>query len=704
MITIRTIFNINVDNEPYSYLVDTNATCISYTEISKTTTQLTLEFTLSNQTCLANSNVILTVVDSEGCAKSQAVNLIDVCASLALADISITSDFQVSTIASGGTAPYTYQWNVDDSIFAFSPTSNITSSNVALELLATPASTIISCTVTDANGCKATKSINYSFAQPLAGDMILQLNSMPAGVTQTACPTACSYRANIELPVSGDDLDYDSISIANSDPRICIVKNSDNNYSFYSSYSNGANVSFTYTIKTIYGVESDPGTISLNIPICKNTGLYISSPMTITPAPSGAVAGDVIEIALDAKTLSTNPIDWTTWQAVNTPAYGTVSLNANRAIEYEFTSVPTTGADTVIWRVEDTSGNSSSNIVEVINFEIGSAPVATGEIICTSCTEPSAITDILANDTGDINRRSVVFTLIDPDIAISGSAGLYSFTPGYGASFTNLVKYTVNNFEGLTSNEGTIVVKSVCAGQAIQNPINTTCLGAVIDLGDYISSHNSLTYTVVEQTTDYALNGGTINVTPPAFAELDFTGIPDGTYTFRIEGTSAAPCANTDYIDIDVIWATAPAAANDVCADATSITYGEYVVKNNQTLLDNCPIAAAPTDSGVALPASWSVTSSGDLWYKFTVNDASNLTPYIYMQGVTATDVQIALYSGSCGALSLEADAVSATNQVQLDASDYTTLVDATQYWLRVSTAAGSEGTFRIIISKYPIS
>jgi hypothetical protein len=74
------------------------------------------------------------------------------------------------------------------------------------------------------------------------------------------------------------------------------------------------------------------------------------------------------------------------------------------------------------------------------------------------------------------------------------------------------------------------------------------------------------------------------------------------------------------------------------------------------------------------------------------------------MQGVTATDVQIALYSGSCGALSLEADAVSVTNQVQLDSGDYTTLVDATQYWIRVSTAAASEGTFRIIISKYPIS
>jgi hypothetical protein len=704
MITIRKIFNISVDNEPYSYLVDTNAACISYTEISRTTTQLTLEFTLSNQTCLANANVILTVVDSEGCSVEQVVDLADVCASLALADISITSDFQVSTIASGGTAPYTYQWNVDDSIFAFSPTSNITSSNVALELLATPTSTIISCTVTDANGCKATKSINYSFAQPLAGDVILQLNSMPAGVTQTACPTACSYRSNVELPVTGDNLDYDSISISNSDPRICIVKNGDNNYSFYSSYSGAANVSFTYTIKDIYGVESDPGTISLNIPICKNTGLYISSPTTITPAPSGATAGDVIEIALDAKTLSTNPIDWTTWQAINTPAYGTVSLNANRAIEYEFTSVPTTGADMVIWRVEDTSGNSSANVVEVVNFEIGSAPVVTGEIVCATCAQPSAITDILSNDAGDINRRSVVFTSIDPDIAISGSAGLYSFTPGYGASFSNVVKYTVDNFEGLTSSEANVVVVSVCAGQATQNPINATCIGPVIDLGDYITGHNSLTYTVVEQTTDYTLNGGTIDTTLPEFASLDFTGIPDGTYTFRVEATSSAPCVDTHYIDIDVIWATTPAAANDVCADATSITYGEYVVKNNQTLLDNCPVAAAPTDSGVALPASWSVTSSGDLWYKFTVNDPANLTPYIYMQGVTATDVQIALYSGSCGALSLEADAVSVTNQVQLDSGDYTTLVDATQYWIRVSTAAASEGTFRIIISKYPIS
>lgn len=706
MITLREIFDLNVENLPYTYTINTGATCIDYTVITESDTQLVIDFTFANQACLANADITLTVVDSTGiCKFTQAVTIDDVCNGLTLQDISITNNFEVSTLASGGTAPYTYAWYLDGSVFEVSQLSNPTSSNVALNLLSTPENTVITCTVTDANNCQATKTLNYSFNPPIAGNIILQLGSMPAGVTQASCPTACSYKANVTLPITGNNIDYDSISIANADPKICIVKNGDNNYNFYSSYSSIANVSFTYTVKDIYGVESAPGSISLNIPLCKNTGLYISSPTTTTLVPSGSIAGDVITIPLEAKTLSTNSLDWTTWQVTNTPAYGTATLNANRDIEYEFTSVPSTGSDLVIWRVEDTSGNSSGNVVEVINFEIGTAPVTTGEIVCASCTEPSAVTDILANDTGDINRRTVTFTQIDPDIAISGSVGNYVFTPGPSASFSNVVKYTVDSFNGLTSNEGSIIIKSVCAGQATQNPISfNNCNSYVIELEDYLTNHNSFTYTVTETSTGFISNGGTINITPPAFAELDFTGVPAGTYTFEIEGTNAAPCANTDSITFTINYSTVPAYPYDVCADAKVITYGDYVVENNQTNASNCPVNAAPTDSGVALPPSWSVTSSGDSWYTFVVNDPANLTPYIYMQGITATDCQIAIYSGSCGALVLEGDNASLTNQVQVDSSDYTTLVNATQYWIRASTASGSEGTYRIIISKNPIA
>jgi len=704
MITLRETFNITVDALPYTYGFTLNDTCITYEEIAKSDTQLIVEFSFATESCLNNANIVLTVRDNNDCIKQKTVVFEDTCASLALTDISLDGNFTASTLASGGTSPYIYTWSYDDNIFSLNPVSNPNSSSVALILNATPEDTIIRCTVTDSNGCTASKSLNYTFVRPVVGNVILQLSTLPSTVTVSACPTACSYKANVELPITGSYIDYETVNIVNSDPKICIVKNSANNYSFYSSYSDPTTVSLTYTVQNVYGIESLTGTISLNIPTCKRTLPFISSSMSLTTIPSGSLVSDVINIPLSEKTLSTNTLDWTTFSITNSLDYGTAALNANRDIEYTLTSVPASGAEIIVWRVEDTEGNSSGNNFEIINFNLAVAPVAVADTICAACNEPSSYTDILSNDTGEVNPTSVRFTQIDTDIAISGTNGTYIFTPGYGASFTNLVKYTVDNYDGITSNEANIVVKSVCAGQATQSTIDITCLDTVIDLGDYIDNHNSFTYTATETTTGYTSNGGTINTTNPAFAELDFTGIPDGTYTFEIEGTNASPCTNTSTLTINVSVTTVPAPSNDACAGATALTYGDYVIKNNQSNANNCPVTSAPTDSGVALPASWAVGSSGDLWYTFTCTDAANLTPYIYMRGGTVASCQIALYSGSCGSLSLEADAASLTTEVVLDSTDYTTLVLATQYWIRVSSVSGDEGTFKIIISKNPIS
>ena len=704
MITLRKKFNIAVDSLPYRYGITLSNSCISYTEVSKTDTQLILDFTFASQSCLDNASVTLVVIDNNECSASHTVSVNNGCNDLLLTDISVDLNFGLSVTASGGTAPYTYSWTYDTNVFSILPSSDPTSSSIDLELEATPDETSFNVTVTDKNGCTATKSLNYTFVRPVAGNTTLQLSNLPSGVSNPSCPSACSYKANVILPITGDSIDYGTIQINNSDPNICIVKTSYNTFAFYSSYTTATTASFTYTVKNLLTVESLPGTISLVIPACTSGLAYISSSMSLTTIPDGAVVTDVLTIPLNEKTQSSNTIDWTSFQVTNTPAYGTTALNANREIEYTLTSIPASGADIIVWRVDDIEGNSSGNNFEIINFNLAAAPVLTGETICAACNEPSASTDILANDTGDIDNATVRFTQIDNDIAISGRNGTYIFTPGYGASFSNVVKYVVSNHDGIESAEGNIVVKSVCAGQVTQNPINITCSSTIVDLGDYLTNHNSFTYTATETSTGYVSNGGTINTTPPAFAELDFSGIPDGTYTFEIEGTNAAPCVNTNAVTLSVVYKAVATPANDACAGATSLTYGDLVVKNNQTLLDNCPVTSAPTDSGVAAPGSWAVSSSGDLWYTFTVTDAANLTPYIYMVGLTATATQIALYDGSCGTLNLLADKASLTKEVVLDSSDYTTLVLATQYWIRVSSPTGDEGTFKIVISKNPLS
>ena len=280
---------------------------------------------------------------------------------------------------------------------------------------------------------------------------------------------------------------------------------------------------------------------------------------------------------------------------------------------------------------------------------------------------------------------------------------MYKFKAGYSASLSNIITYQVSNKDGVPSNVAGIVVRSVCAGVMSQSTINATC-NREIDLGDYVTSHNSFTYTVTEPASadpgSYTDQGGVIDTAfPCTYACLDFTAISAGDYVFELEGTNSAPCANTDTLSFTVHVEAVPYPNHDDCSGAYVLPYSNNMYLNG-TNASQCPRYLAPTDSGVATPGSWTTPMVGDLWYTFTVNDATNLTPYIYIQGITMTNPQVALYDGSCGSLNLLADDAVVGTTVQLDATDYTTLVDATQYWLRVSCPEGDEGTFRVIVSK----
>lgn len=710
MITVRKTFNIQVANAPFEFSLVPSGDCASVSVVSTSSTQVVVDITWTSEACISTTTFTANVVDSAGCILTTPVTIDSPCDTFSVTDISVDSLFNMSVVASGGVAPYTYQWKVDTSVFKVNALTNATL--VTEELLTTPASTTIYCTVTDAAGCTETKSLEYTFCKPLASNITVTMNQIYESVP--TCPAACTRGVqrivDAVTPCSGA-IDYTRTVLNVNNTSVCASIDEDGILTVYAANTVSGTASFTYYVVDEYGVQSDPATITLIIPECSITGTpaYVAAYSEIQRVGISGTTGDVIEFNVADRMQSNSDIDWGTFEFLNTPSMGTVTLEVPGVIEYTITaSPPLTGADPIIWYVENEDGAGSGAIADVVVFDINPAPVAVADTVCIACGDTSDETDILANDTGDIDRNSVQFVSIDPDIQVTGSKGTYRFKAGYGASLSNLVQYKVSNKEGVESNTSYVLVRSVCAGVLSQSIIDATCTPEV-DLGDYLTQHNSFTYTVTEpdaaELDSYTTQGGVIDTSfPCTFGCLDFTAISAGDYGFAITAESQAPCTNTDVIEVTVRKLSVPYPVNDLCAGAINIPYSNsmYVSSTNADL---CPKQYAPTDSGVAVPSRWTTPMSGDLWFTFTPNDASNLTPYIYVESITMTNPQIALYDGTCAALNeLANDAVTGSNLVMLDASNYTTLVLGTQYWIRVSCPDGDEGTFRVIVTKTAIA
>lgn len=712
MITVRKTFNIQVENAPFTFTLTPSSECVTVKTVSTSTTQVVVDVIFLNEECASNATFTATVVDNSGCILSTAVSISSPCDTFAVTDISVDSELTFSVVASGGVAPYTYLWQVDTLVFSV---NSLTGASLPIvELLSTPASTTVYCTVTDSAGCEVIKTLEYSFCKPTASNAtVTMIPKYADGISSSACPGACSvgFQELARLVTEcAAEIDWSKTVFNTTDPNLCLFVSSTGLLTAYSKYTEADSLSFTYYVVDDNGLQSDPATLTLAMGDCSVAALpkYLSVAGEIQRVSASADTGDILTFDVLGRIHTSSDIDWDTFEFLNTPAMGTVSLAVPGVIEYEITTaMPASGADAIIWYVANEEGIGSGSIADVVVYDLLPAPVANTDYVCVACTELSDPVDILDNDTGDIDPASVQFLSIDPDIQISGVNGVYRFKAGYGASLSNIITYKVSNKDGVQSNTAGIVVRSVCAGVISQSVIDATC-NREIDLGDYVTNHNSFTYTVEEpdsaEAGSYTDQGGVIDTAfPCTYACLDFTAISAGDYVFTLTAESQTPCSNTDSLSFTVHVENVPYPPNDNCAGAYTMPYSNNMYLNG-TNADQCPRYFSPTDSGVSVPSSWVTPAAGDLWYTFTVNDASNLTPYIYIQGITMANPQVALYNGDCNTLVELADAAVVGTTVTLTSADYTTLVNGTQYWLRVSCPEGDEGTYRVIVSKTAIA
>lgn len=176
---------------------------------------------------------------------------------------------------------------------------------------------------------------------------------------------------------------------------------------------------------------------------------------------------------------------------------------------------------------------------------------------------------------------------------------------------------------------------------------------------------------------------------------LNFTGTTDGTSIYEYSVTSGG-CTHTSQITYESI--TPDPRVNDDCAGAVNLTASITRLYNDE----RCPGMIAPTDSGVAAPAAWGSTAP-DIWYKYTVPTSStDVDLEILVDGSGYSDgiyqPRLAVYSGTCGALS-EEDA--------LIGADYTALANVTVnavstpevLYIRIASTTANAGQFDLVIT-----
>ena len=259
-----------------------------------------------------------------------------------------------------------------------------------------------------------------------------------------------------------------------------------------------------------------------------------------------------IPINLDTSNRIAGDADYSTMVITAAPTFGTAVINANGDIIYTPTDITTTPTipDRIKWSIQSNSGKTSF-VTETILRDIIAAPIGVNDTVCTTCGEPTAAIDVLANDTGDIVRDTIYITSSDIDISTSiDSDNNVVFLASPGASFTNLVKYKVKNSQGIDSNETTVIVSAACTGIP-QSPYNLACVPKTFDLIDQFTGYNAFGTVFVEDgstaSPDYTTQGGTII---GVGGTVDFTAINPGTYRFKFTAQNIVACAGVDDEDL----------------------------------------------------------------------------------------------------------------------------------------------------------
>lgn len=708
MITEYAEYTATNGTSPYTYTWTADSSCVTFDDGEGTSTDgvIGTDITFSNEDCLANSTITLTVTDAKGCTNSTTVVIPNVCDNLVLNPISQEGDYKFkATASSTGCTSIAFSWNYDDNLLdkvstSTQPFSSAIKLEPASDVSSYPTSTVITVTATDCNDCVETKSFTLNFCVPQVEDLDVDLlcdregTIYQSGTITIPTPTNCSSTmdwnsAVFDLP-SG-------VSFTNTSNQFIFSGQSED-------VTSGVYL-VDYSIPTTDGIFSTTGTITMSIISC-GEGRTIDIPDRTIPIDCTIYSGgETIEINIenDVVTNTSSTIDWSTWQLVDPPTPNspsivlTTNVGGDHVIEYEITNpiIP----DVFAWTVCSDSGECSRTTTYTV-LDCPTVPTAVADTDCTTCGN-SVVVDVLANDTPGgtpLDILTVTPTTPPSGTAVANTDGTITYTAPTNVSGTIQFNYTVDNTSGVTSNSTTVDVDVACAGD---NTVENVCLPG----GAVQTPYDDLTGEVKTGGTWAFISGPAPQPTPPAVYNdpIDFTGFADGTYVYEYTSTCLT-CSDTSTMTYIVGSQTTP--PNDECATASSIAYGSSVPGSAFEIGRNdeqCPGLSLPTLSAESVPFNWTLTPAHDIWYTVVMPDPAVVGDYdmtITVDGAAYGTLGIdrpmlALYGGStCGGKKF-VSAATAANQTVSRTVVMVTGSDLTWYF-RVGAASGNEGQFDI--------
>lgn len=251
----------------YTYAWSSNPAGFSSTAANPTvspTATTTYTVTVTNSTCTATNTVVVSVNPRPAAAPSASVN--PVCSG---------SNTTLTANASGGTSPYTYQWN----------TSQTSASFVASPTTTAPIVNAYTVTVTDVNSCSISATVNVNVTPlPVVASIANQSMCIPASggsvALSAAALTAGQTGAWTTVTSPTGAVTFSAASAANTNVSTLTPINT---YTFRWTLTESGCSNSTTTNVTVN--ESPVIEAGMNDTICLNTSKTLSASLTsISPA------------------------------------------------------------------------------------------------------------------------------------------------------------------------------------------------------------------------------------------------------------------------------------------------------------------------------------------------------------------------------------------------------------------------------------
>lgn len=491
----RTVeLEISGGQAPYIYQWTKSQNCVQFSQVSGTlgsstaptaTSTLQTTLTYTDESCLNSTTITLEVTDAQGCVNTKVVNVTNPCSNFTLNSITESAGnvFNV-TGTSTECAALSFEWSYNNNIFnQTSLTNGPNSSALDLEYVnggPTPATTTISVTATDCNGCEKTKNYTKTICIPILEDRTIEMTYNDTGAGSFASP-----RILLASPTncSGYSYDWDTVSFSlptgiSANLYHEAVRGTtfpESNRAFFFSGVNTLTAGIyqgTYTVTTSEGITAQTGTLTFIVSGIPKSEVSIFAPDKVWSIPSGTMAGTIIPLNIEDEVTVTgdDTIDWSSWQVVTPPTAASPSItlstntNGDHVIQYQTTNP--IEDDSFAWVICTDGGACTSSVTYTIN-STATAPTANNDTTSLTCGS-SVVINVLANDTagsGVLNTNSVTITTAPTNgTAVVNSGGTITYTAPTGFSGTDPFGYKVSNSSGLQSNEATVTPTVVCSG------------------------------------------------------------------------------------------------------------------------------------------------------------------------------------------------------------------------------------------------